>query len=84
MSTNPTVVKALARLDGSQDFETVLEHLQREYENAVEAGSQASELIFIGRAQGKQQVLSEFLRLARTARRIVVEQGEKPGSTWNG
>lgn len=75
MATNDETVRSLARLDGNQDFEKVLGHLQRQYESAVETGAVASELIHIGRAQGQQQVLRDFLKLARDARKIAQARG---------
>ena len=75
MSTTDAVLKALVRLEGNQDFERVMEHLQAQYADAIETGAVASELILIGRAQGAQQVLSGFLKLAREARAILAKRG---------
>lgn len=75
MATNETVLKALARLEGHQDFETVLTHLESLKASAVEQGATAHELIFIGRAQGIQQVIGDFLKLARNAREILGRRG---------
>lgn len=70
MATKQSVIEALARLDGNQDFERVLEHLDELKERAIQAGAVATELIFIGRAQGSQATLGDFLKLARDARHL--------------
>ena len=75
MATNQTVLQSLARLEGNQDFEAVLKHLADVREQAVEAGATAHELIFIGRAQGIQKALGDFLKLAREARSILNRRG---------
>ena len=75
MATNQTVLQSLARLEGNQDFEAVLKHLADVREQAVEAGATAHELIFIGRAQGTQKTLGDFLKLAREARSILNRRG---------
>lgn len=74
MASNEIVLRALARLEGNQDFEKVLEHLRGLHSDAVDSCAHASEPIHIGREQGKQHVLGDFLKLAREARSILAKR----------
>lgn len=71
MATKESVVKALAHLDGNENFAEVLRWLQAKHDEAVKTGSEATELIIIGRAQGQQLLIREFMEVARNARTLV-------------
>lgn len=71
MTTSNTVLKALARLQGSQDFEVVIGHVTQLRDEAIERMTQATDVILIGRAQGATDVLDQFLKLARDAEDIL-------------
>ncbi len=75
MSTKKTVLQSFARLEGHQDFEEVLEHLRNLRDDATERMAQSTDAILIGRAQGEYQALTNFLKLASTARETMQRLG---------
>lgn len=67
MASTDRIVQALERLDGTRDFEVVLEHLRNRHREAVTSAVESTDLLLIGRAQGAAQALCDFLALVEQA-----------------
>jgi len=72
---NSHAIKALARLEGTPDFETVMQAIKSGLDEHHKVLIEASDPVMIHRSQGAAALLQELIGMARDAREIAKRQG---------